>query len=115
MTAKEIIELVITICSLIGVVAGLIPTIIALIKKVKEVIKNKDWSTIMALAQSAMTTVEEYAKEHEGMTSEDKLNMAVDTVEASLKTLGISYTDGTIDQLISYINQLCSWSKTVNN
>lgn len=114
MSANEILNLIMTIGCLIGVLAGLIPTGVSLYKKVKEIIKNKDWMTIMKVAQSAMSEVEEYATKHPEMTSEEKLEMAIETVKASLTAMGVSYDDATLEKLKDYINDLIKWSKTVN-
>lgn len=115
MSAQEILNLVMTICCLIGVIGGLIPTGISLYKKIKEIVKNKDWMTIMKVAQSAMSEVEKYALEHPDMTSEQKLEMAINSVKASLTAMGVEYSDETMEKLKDYINDLIKWSKTVNS
>lgn len=114
MNAKDIIDLIISICTLIGLIGGLIPTIVLLVKKFSEIIKNKDWKSIEKLIFEAMTAVEEYAKEHPEMTSEDKLNMCLEGVEAGCEALGIKLDDDLIRDIIAEIEKLCSWSKTVN-
>lgn len=114
MEVKEIIELIITICSLIGVIGGLIPTGIALYNKIKEIIQNKNWTLAMKIAMEAMTEAEEYAKLHPEMTGEDKLEMAIKIVKAGLTAAGIEVSNELIDRLVQYINDLCAWSKTVN-
>ena len=61
-----------------------------------------------------MTTVEEYAMEHPEMTSEDKLEMALQAVKAGLGAAGISVDEELIKKIIDYISEMCEWSKTVN-
>jgi len=62
----------------------------------------------------AMTAVEAYAKEHPEMTSDDKLNMAIEGVKAACASQGIELDEQLIKDIIAKIEELCSWSKTVN-
>ena len=114
MEAKDVIEIIIAVCSLVGVLGGLIPVGITLYNKIKEIIKNKDWNTICKMTMVAMSEAEEYAKAHPKMTGEEKLEMVLKTVKAGIVTAGIEVDDELIERLIAYINELCAWSKTVN-
>lgn len=40
--ANSVVQLIVSICTLVGLLGGLIPTIIVLVKKFKEIIKNKN-------------------------------------------------------------------------
>lgn len=102
------------ICTLITTIVGVIPTIVSVIVLVRNIIKNKDWEMIKKIAQEAMTSAEEYAKEHSGMTGEDKLNMALEAVKKGLAAANISFDENSIKKIVEYINQMCAWTKTVN-
>ena len=54
---QNVIQLIISICTLIGLIGGLIPTAIVLFGKIKEVIKNKEWNTIVGVVKESMTAV----------------------------------------------------------
>ena len=112
---QNVIQLIISICTLIGLIGGLIPTAIVLFGKIKEVIKNKEWNTIVGVVKESMTAVENYAKQHPDMTSEDKLNMCLEGVKAACARLGVKLDDELINKIIATIKDLCSWSKTVNS
>jgi uncharacterized OsmC-like protein len=104
-----------TICNLIIAICGVIPTIVSLVVLIVNIIKNKNWTLIVTMIKEAMTTVETYAKEHPEMTSDDKLNMALESVKSACSAAGIKLDTELIKKIISYINEMCSWSKTVNN
>lgn len=94
---------------LIGAIGALIPVIIKLVKTLKEIVKNKNWNEIKDIAKAAMTTVEEYHKSHPEMTSDDKLNMALDIIQAGCKEIGVEVDDATLDNLVNYIKQTINW------
>lgn len=102
------------ICDLIVAIAGVVPTIIALVYLVKNIIKNKDWTLVMKMAMEAMTVVEKYAEEHPEMTSDDKLNMALEAIKKSCEAAGVKVNADLIKRIIEYISEMCSWAKTVN-
>lgn len=102
------------ICDLIIAVAGIIPTIISLVCLIKNIIKQKNWELIMRITQSAMSTVEEYSKTHINVTSEDKLNMALEAISAGCAAAGITLDVELAKQIKAYIEEMCKWSKTVN-
>lgn len=114
MTMNEVIQLIISICTLIGMIGGLIPTVVALILKIKEIVKNKDWKLVEKIALDAMSKVEAYAKEHPEMTSDDKLNMAIEAVKVALDGAGVEYDEKLIHDVVEFIKKMCGWSKTVN-
>lgn len=105
------------ICTLITTIVGVIPTIVSVILLIRNVIKNKDWDMIKKIAQEAMTAAEAYAKEHaeDGLTGEEKLNMALETVKKGLAAANISFDDEKIKKIVEYINEMCAWTKTVNS
>ena len=68
----------------------------------------------MKIANSAMSAVEVYSKEHPGMTSEEKLEMALEAIKASCKTAGIALDEANLQRIVEYIAEMCAWAKTVN-
>lgn len=103
------------ICELIIALAGVIPAIVSLVCLILNIIKNKNWTLLTNMAKSAMSSVESYAKTHPEMTSEDKLNMALASIEDAAAVAKIKIDDETIKRIITYIKDMCAWSKTVNN
>lgn len=102
------------ICNLIVAILGIVPTVVSLVLLIKNIIVNKNWSLVTKIAQTAMSSVEEYSAAHPGMTGEDKLNMAIEAVKAGCGAAGIKVDDILIKKIVDYIGDLCSWSKTVN-
>lgn len=99
---------------IIVAVCGLIPTIVSVVCLIVNIIKTKNWQLVEEMAKQAMSSVEEFAKTHPEMTSEDKLNLALEAIKSGLAAAKIKVDDALIKQVIEYIKQMCSWSKTVN-
>lgn len=108
-TVEGWVGLISLIVGLIGAIAALIPVAIKLFKALKEIVKNKNWSKIKDIAKAAMTTVEEYHKSHPEMSSDDKLNMALDMIQAGCAEIGIEVDEVTLNNLVDYINQTIDW------
>jgi len=102
MTPTEIKELIIAI-------VGLIPTLVSVIALIVNIIKNKDWKLIMSMADTAMTVVEKYSIDHPSMTSEQKLDMALEAVKESMAVANIKVTPAKIKRVIEYIKQSIDW------
>lgn len=102
------------ICTLIETIVAVVPTLVAVGALVYNIIKNKNWALVQKMIQAAMTTVEDYAKEHTAMTSAEKQEMAIEAVKASCAEAGITVDAALLKRIVAYIEQLCSWSKTVN-
>lgn len=102
MSSSDIINLIIAIVSVI-------PTLVSVIVLVINIIKNKNWKLMMAIADEAMKTVEEYAKSHPGMTSDEKLEMAIEAVKSGLAVAGIKIDADTIKRIVEYIKQSIGW------
>lgn len=109
--AQSIVGFISAIISL-AVVA--IPSLVSAIVFIVKAFRNKQWTTITSVADSAMKTVEEYYKEHSTMTSEEKLNMALETIQTSLSAMNISFTDEMKEKVKSYINSCISWCNSMN-
>ena len=110
----SVVEKILLVAELIGAICALIPTIVALFALIKNIIKNKNWALIMKIANSAMSTVETYSKEHPGMTSVEKLEMALEAIKASCQTAGIALDEANLQRIVEYITEMCTWAKTVN-
>ena len=110
----SITEKILLVVELIGAVCALVPTLVSIFALIKNIIKNKNWALIMKIANSAMSTVETYSKEHPGMTSVEKLEMALEAIKASCKTAGIALDEANLQRIVEYIAEMCAWAKTVN-
>lgn len=108
--AQSVVGFISAIVSL-AVVA--IPSLVSAFIFIGKVIKNKEWTTITSIADTAMKTVEEYAKTHSTMTSDDKLNMALETIQSSLQAMNISFSDEMKEKVKSYINSCIDWSNSM--
>lgn len=92
-----------------------ISAVVAFIMLIVKTIKEKNWKLIAEIAKQVMADVEEFAKEHPDMSSEDKLNMALEGIKTAMGATGIAFNEETIKKLIDYITEMCKWSKKVNN
>ena len=110
----SITEKILLVVQLIAAVCALVPTLVSVFALIKNIIKNKNWTLIMKIANSAMSTVEAYSKEHPGMTSEEKLEMALEAIKASCQAAGIALDEANLQRIVDYITEMCSWAKTVN-
>ena len=108
------VEKILLVVQLIAAVCALVPTLVSIFALIKNIIKNKNWALIMKIANSAMSTVEAYSKKHSGMTSEEKLEMALEAIKASCKTAGIALDEANLQRIVEYIAEMCAWAKTVN-
>jgi hypothetical protein len=108
-------EKVLLIVELIGAIIALVPTLISVFCLIKNIIKNKNWKLVEKIALAAMSEVEEYAKEHTTMTSDEKFDMAIQVIKAGLAEANITFDEKLAEQVKSYIENLCKWSKTVNS
>lgn len=102
------------ICELVIALLGLVPTFISLVLYIINVIKTKNWSFIVMVAQQVMTTVEKYSELHPDMTGKDKLDMALEMITNTCTAAGITVNDDLLEKVIVYIQEMCAWSKTVN-
>ena len=110
MTVEQIITLITLIAGLIGAIATLIPTLIKLFKALKEIVKNKNWQALKDIAKVAMREVEEHYREHPEMTSQQKLDMAIEIIIAGAAEIDIEVSEDTIKEIIQYINETIQWA-----
>ncbi len=102
MTPSEIVNMIVAIGSLI-------PTIISVVVLIVNIVKNKNWKLVMSIADEAMRTVEDYSKVHPGMTSEAKLDMALEAVKSGLAVAGIKVDTALLKRVIEYIRESINW------
>ncbi len=107
MSSSDIINLVIAIVSVI-------PTIVSAVILIVNIIKTKNWKLMMAIADEAMKTVEEYSKLHPGMTSDEKLEMAIEAVKSGLAVAGIKVDADAIKRIVEYIKESIGWFNDMN-
>ena len=97
------------ILGLVTAVVSVIPTVVSVVMLIINIVKNKDWATVMDIADAAMRKVEEYSKEHPGMSSDEKLNMALEAIYVGLEVAGIKVDKALVERIIAYIKQSISW------
>ena len=98
---------------IIVAILGIIPTVVAGIALIKTIIKNKNWTAVAGIAKDAMSAVEQLATQTE-MTSEEKLDLALEIIRKNCTANGIAVDDSLTSKIIEYIAELCKWSKTIN-
>ena len=102
------------VCDLITLICRIIPTIVAVVVLIKNIIQNKNWSLVEKIILEAMAAAEEYAKEHPEMTGEEKLDFALVAIKSGAQAAGITIDEKLLKKIIAYIEKMCSWSKKVN-
>ena len=110
MTAEQVITLITLIVGLIGAIAALVPTLIKLFKTLKELVANKDWAVLTKIAMNAMQEVEVEYRKNPNMSSQEKLDMAIEIIQSSAAQMGVEVTDEVIDNLVKYINDTIKWA-----
>jgi hypothetical protein len=110
MTVEQVITLITLIVGLIGAIAALVPTLIKLFKTIKELVANKNWAALTKIAMSAMRDVEVEYKKNPNMSSQEKLDMAIEIIQSSAAQMGVEVTDELIDNLVKYINDTIKWA-----
>ena len=108
------VEKILLVVQLIAAVCALVPTLVSVFALIKNIIKNKNWTLIMKIANSAMSAVESYSNEHPVMTSEEKLEMALEAIKVSCQAVGIALDEANLQRIVDYITEMCAWAKTVN-
>ena len=110
MTAEQVITLITLIVGLIGAIAALVPTLIKLFNTLKELVANKDWAVLTKIAMNAMQEVEVEYRKNPNMSSQEKLDMAIEIIQSSAAQMGVEVTDEVIDNLVKYINDTIKWA-----
>ena len=68
----------------------------------------------MNIANAAMKEVEDYAREHPEMTSDQKLEMALEAAKKGLQVAGITLDTAAVQRLIEYIQKAIGWHNEMN-
>lgn len=107
-------EIFLEILKLLPEIVSAASAVVAFVLLIVKAVKDKNWKLITEIAKQVMADVEEFAKLHPEMTSEDKLNMALEGIKTAMTAAGIKFDEKVIKKLIDYISEMCKWSKKVN-
>ncbi len=99
-TVEGWVTLITLFCGLIGAIAGLIPLAIKVVKKGKELVKNKNWEKIKEITKAAMEKAQA-----SGKAGADKKAMVMEAVKAACKEAEIEFDEELINQLSNYIDK----------
>ena len=83
----------------IGLIAGLIPVIIKLVKAFKVIVKNKQWTEITEAIKKAIT-----AAEASGKTGAEKKTMVIKAAQEFCKSIDVDFTDDLAKQISDFID-----------
>ena len=97
------------IVSLVTAIVSVIPTIVSVVLLVINIVKTKNWNLVMEIADKAMKEVEDYARTHPDMSSDDKLNMALKAIAAGLDVAGIKMDVELTKRIVDYIKETIAW------
>lgn len=110
MEVEQVITLITLIVGLIGAIAALVPTLIKLFNTMKELIQNKNWQALKDIAKVAMQEVEEHYRKHPEMTSQQKLDMAIEIIIRGAAEIDVEVSEDTIREIVKYINETIQWA-----
>ena len=102
------------IVGLIVAIVIAIPSIISIAYFVKKLITEKNWLFIMSVANQAVVAVEKVTSEYTNVTSEYKINLALEIIAQKCKEAGCAYDEVAMNRVITYITQICKLAKNVN-
>lgn len=108
-TAEGWAGLLVFVVGFIAAIAALIPTVIKLIKKGAELVKNKNWSKIKEIALVAMKEAEASGKK-----GSEKQQMVIDAVVAGCKEAEIEISEEDLKNLAKYIDETIEWFNSMN-
>lgn len=103
-TAEGWVGIITFIIGFIGAIVALIPVSIKLVKRGKELIKNKDWAKIKEIADTAMKTAESTGK-----TGAEKKEIVIAAVKAGCAEAGIIIDEKLLKDLADYIDTTIEW------
>lgn len=108
-TAEGWAGLLVFVVGFIAAIAALIPTVIKLVKKGAELMKNKNWSKIKDIALAAMKEAEASGKK-----GSEKQQMVIDAVVACCKEAEIEISEEDLKNLAKYIDETIEWFNSMN-
>lgn len=103
-TAEGWVGIITFIIGFIGAIVALIPVSIKLVKRGKELVKNKDWAKIKEIADTAMKTAESTGK-----TGAEKKEIVIAAVKAGCEKAGIVIDEKLLKDLVDYIDTTIEW------
>ena len=101
--------LLVFVVGFIAAIAALIPTVIKLVKKGAELMKDKNWSKIKDIALAAMKEAEASGKK-----GSEKQQMVIDAVVACCKEAEIEISEEDLKNLAKYIDKTIEWFNSMN-
>lgn len=104
MSFLEILRIIGEVAGLIATISALIPTIITMVKRGKELIKNKNWNKIKEIANAAMIAAE--AKYKQGA---DKQEAVIAAVKQACIEGNIPLDEEVLSNLVDYINSFIGY------
>ena len=108
-TAEGWAGLLVFVVGFIAAIAALIPTVIKLVKKGAELMKDKNWSKIKDIALAAMKEAEASGKK-----GSEKQQMVIDAVVAGCKEAEIEISEEDLKNLAKYIDETIEWFNSMN-
>ena len=108
-TAEGWAGLLVFVVGFIAAIAALIPTVIKLVKKGAELMKNKNWSKMKDIALAAMKEAEASGKK-----GSEKQQMVIDAVVAGCKEAEIEIDEEDLKNLAKYIDETIEWFNSMN-
>lgn len=103
-TAEGWVGIITFIIGFIGAIVALIPVSIKLVKRGRELVKNKDWAKIKEIADTAMKTAESTGK-----TGAEKKEIVIAAVKAGCEKAGIVIDEKLLKDLADYIDTTIEW------
>lgn len=107
-TVEGWVALITVICTAIGAIAALVPTVIKLVKSLGEIAKNKNWKKILVIISKTVVEAEKTAK-----SGAEKKEIVVNAVKTFCVEAGVEWTaelakqvSDAIDDVIAVHNQL---------
>ena len=97
-------SLITFIIGFIGAIVAIFPLVVSIVKKSKELIKNKDWDKIKEIADAAMKKAEETGK-----TGAEKKEIVIAAVKAGCEDAGIIVDEQLLKNLADYIDATIEW------
>jgi phosphopantothenate synthetase len=95
--------------NLISVVAAAIAAVIGLVVTIVKLVKNKNWEKLKEIADAAMVKAEA-----SGKAGKEKLQIALDAIQAGAKEAGITISDSLLEAIKQYIEAAINQHNTLN-
>lgn len=100
-TVEGWVGLIVLICTAIGAIVGLVPTVLKLRTALKEIAKNKDYAKLIKIAKKAMA-----AAQASGQSGPEKKEMVLAAIKAGAAEAGVVIDDEAVNKLCDSIDDL---------